>query len=100
MSADQPDIRPAPSSSTPTGYKVYSSRNGKGFDNGTVVNSTDMNVELSVPEVAAEVAEQLHHRLRAPVRRIGAPRMPVPYAPPYGCAGIIKVCLICRMCWV
>jgi len=33
-------------------------------------------------DIAAEVAEHLHGRLRAPVKRIGAPRMPVPYAPP------------------
>jgi acetoin:2,6-dichlorophenolindophenol oxidoreductase subunit beta len=33
-------------------------------------------------EIAATVAEALHHRLRAPVRRLGAPRIPVAYAPP------------------
>ena len=33
-------------------------------------------------EVAATVAETLFGRLRAPVRRLGAPRVPVPYAPP------------------
>ena len=32
-------------------------------------------------EIAATVAEALHHRLRAPVRRLGAPRIPVAYAP-------------------
>lgn len=32
--------------------------------------------------IAATVAEALHHRLRAPVRRLGAPRIPVAYAPP------------------
>ena len=33
-------------------------------------------------EVAATVAEALGDALKAPVRRLGAPRMPVPYAPP------------------
>ena len=33
-------------------------------------------------EVAATVAESLHSRLKAPVRRLGAPRIPVSYAPP------------------
>ncbi|SEO41949.1 pyruvate dehydrogenase E1 component beta subunit [Salinihabitans flavidus] len=33
-------------------------------------------------EIAASVAEALHYRLRAPVRRLGAPRIPVAYAPP------------------
>ena len=32
-------------------------------------------------EVAATVAEELHSDLRAPVRRIGAPRLPIGYAP-------------------
>lgn len=33
-------------------------------------------------EIAATVAEQLFSDLRAPVRRLGAPRIPVSYAPP------------------
>ena len=33
-------------------------------------------------EIAATVAEALHFQLRAPVRRLGAPRIPVAYAPP------------------
>jgi pyruvate dehydrogenase E1 component beta subunit len=33
-------------------------------------------------EIAASVAEAMHHWLRAPVRRLGAPRIPVAYAPP------------------
>ncbi|EAQ02392.1 putative pyruvate dehydrogenase E1 beta subunit [Pseudooceanicola batsensis HTCC2597] len=33
-------------------------------------------------EIAATVAETLHDRLEAPVRRLGAPRIPVAYAPP------------------
>ncbi len=33
-------------------------------------------------EVAATVAERLHRRLKAPVRRLGAPRIPISYAPP------------------
>jgi acetoin:2,6-dichlorophenolindophenol oxidoreductase subunit beta len=33
-------------------------------------------------EIAATVAEELHHRLEAPVRRLGAPRIPIAYAPP------------------
>lgn len=33
-------------------------------------------------EIAASVAEALHRRLKAPVRRLGAPRIPVAYAPP------------------
>jgi len=33
-------------------------------------------------EIAAYVAEHLHHRLSAPVRRLGAPRIPIAYAPP------------------
>ncbi len=33
-------------------------------------------------EIAATVAERLGPRLKAPVRRLGAPRIPVPYAPP------------------
>ncbi|MGL5139561.1 MAG: alpha-ketoacid dehydrogenase subunit beta [Beijerinckiaceae bacterium] len=32
-------------------------------------------------EIAATVAEELHGALKAPVRRLGAPRAPVPYAP-------------------
>ena len=32
-------------------------------------------------EIAAYVAEHLHHRLLAPVRRLGAPRIPIAYAP-------------------
>ena len=32
-------------------------------------------------EVAATVAEELFHRLQAPVRRLGAPRVPIGYAP-------------------
>lgn len=32
-------------------------------------------------EIAASVAEALHHDLRAPVRRLGAPRIPIAYAP-------------------
>jgi pyruvate/2-oxoglutarate/acetoin dehydrogenase E1 component len=33
-------------------------------------------------EVAATVAERLHKALKAPVRRLGAPRIPISYAPP------------------
>ena len=33
-------------------------------------------------EVAATVAEQLAADLRAPVRRLGAPRVPIPYSRP------------------
>jgi len=33
-------------------------------------------------EIAAVAAEELHGALKAPVRRVGAPRIPVPYAPP------------------
>lgn len=33
-------------------------------------------------EIAASVAEVLHHALKAPVRRLGAPRIPIAYAPP------------------
>ncbi len=33
-------------------------------------------------EVAASVAETLHAALKAPVRRLGAPRIPISYAPP------------------
>jgi acetoin:2,6-dichlorophenolindophenol oxidoreductase subunit beta len=33
-------------------------------------------------EIAASVAEALHGVLKAPVRRLGAPRVPVSYAPP------------------
>lgn len=33
-------------------------------------------------EIAASVAEALHHDLKAPVRRLGAPRIPVAYARP------------------
>lgn len=32
-------------------------------------------------EIAASVAEALHHDLRGPVRRLGAPRIPIAYAP-------------------
>lgn len=32
-------------------------------------------------EIAACVAENLHYRLKAPVRRLGSPRIPVAYAP-------------------
>jgi acetoin:2,6-dichlorophenolindophenol oxidoreductase subunit beta len=33
-------------------------------------------------EIAATVAEELFGALKAPVRRLGAPRIPVPYSPP------------------
>ncbi len=33
-------------------------------------------------DIAAEVAEHLHSHLLVPIKRIGAPRMPVPYSPP------------------
>ncbi|MCP5369047.1 MAG: alpha-ketoacid dehydrogenase subunit beta [Hyphomicrobiales bacterium] len=33
-------------------------------------------------EVAATVSERLFGRLKAPVRRLGGPRMPIPYSPP------------------
>jgi acetoin:2,6-dichlorophenolindophenol oxidoreductase subunit beta len=33
-------------------------------------------------EIAASVAEALFRALKAPVRRLGAPRIPIPYAPP------------------
>ncbi|MCB1741106.1 MAG: alpha-ketoacid dehydrogenase subunit beta, partial [Gammaproteobacteria bacterium] len=33
-------------------------------------------------EIAATVAEHMHARLIAPVRRLGAPRAPIAYAPP------------------
>jgi pyruvate dehydrogenase E1 component beta subunit len=33
-------------------------------------------------EVAATVAEHLFDALKGPVRRLGAPRVPIPYAPP------------------
>lgn len=33
-------------------------------------------------EIAATVAEALHGALKAPVRRLGAPRIPISYAPP------------------
>ena len=33
-------------------------------------------------EISATVAEKIGHRLKAPVRRFGAPRIPVPFSPP------------------
>src|SRR5260370_25365122 len=33
-------------------------------------------------EIAATVAEELFGHLKAPVRRLGAPRIPIPYSPP------------------
>ncbi len=33
-------------------------------------------------EIAASVAEDMHTALKAPVRRLGAPRIPISYAPP------------------
>jgi pyruvate dehydrogenase E1 component beta subunit len=33
-------------------------------------------------EIAATVAEEMFRHLKAPVRRLGAPRLPIPYAPP------------------
>ncbi len=33
-------------------------------------------------EIAATLAEELHGELVAPIRRLGAPRIPVPYSPP------------------
>jgi pyruvate/2-oxoglutarate/acetoin dehydrogenase E1 component len=33
-------------------------------------------------EVAASIAERLHRVLKAPIRRLGAPRAPISYAPP------------------
>jgi pyruvate dehydrogenase E1 component beta subunit len=32
-------------------------------------------------EIAACIAEQAFHRLKGPVRRLGAPRAPIPYSP-------------------
>ena len=33
-------------------------------------------------EIAATAAEHLHKALKAPVKRLGAPRIPISYAPP------------------
>ncbi|MEE8556223.1 MAG: alpha-ketoacid dehydrogenase subunit beta, partial [bacterium] len=33
-------------------------------------------------EIAASVAQDLFAALRAPIRRLGAPRIPISYAPP------------------
>ncbi len=33
-------------------------------------------------EIAATVAERCHGSLKAPIRRLGSPRIPIPYAPP------------------
>ena len=33
-------------------------------------------------EIAATIAERMHRKLKAPVRRLGAPRIPISYAPP------------------
>ena len=33
-------------------------------------------------EIAATVAERCHGRLKGPIRRLGSPRIPIPYAPP------------------
>lgn len=63
------------------------------WDRGAVFNSVRKTGRLLVAQeavlvggfandIAAEVGEHLHSHLRAPVRRIGAPRMPVAYSPP------------------
>jgi acetoin:2,6-dichlorophenolindophenol oxidoreductase subunit beta len=45
-------------------------------------------------EIAATVAEELDGRLRAPVRRIGAPRIPIAYAPPLEDAARVTAAMI------
>ncbi len=63
------------------------------WDKGTVLASVDRTGRLLVAhesvavagfgaEVAATVAERCHASLKAPVRRLGAPRVPVAYAKP------------------
>ena len=46
-----------------------------------IVTHEEVSVAGFGAEIAATVAEKLHGALRAPVRRLGAPRIPVSYAP-------------------
>ena len=63
------------------------------WDKSTVLDSVEKTGRLLVAheavqvggfgaEVAATVADRAFSSLRAPVKRIGAPRVPIPYAPP------------------
>jgi len=63
------------------------------WDKSTVLNSVEKTGRLLVAheavqvggfgaEVAATVADRAFSSLRAPIKRIGAPRVPIPYAPP------------------
>ena len=47
-----------------------------------VVAQEAVNISGFGAEVAARVAETCFDSLKAPIRRLGAPRIPVPYAPP------------------
>mgnify|MGYP001185143412 CR=1 FL=1 len=63
------------------------------WDKSTVLDSVEKTGRLLVAheavqvggfgaEVAATVADRAFSSLRAPIKRIGAPRVPIPYAPP------------------
>ena len=63
------------------------------WDKSTVLGSVEKTGRLLVAheavqvggfgaEVAATVADRAFSSLRAPIKRIGAPRVPIPYAPP------------------
>jgi pyruvate dehydrogenase E1 component beta subunit len=49
-------------------------------------------------EIAATVAEHLHKALKAPVRRLGAPRAPISYAPPLEDAVRVTPAMIAAAC--
>lgn len=50
-------------------------------------------------EIAATVAEELHDRLRAPVRRLGGPRIPVAYSKPLEDVYRIEPARIAQACF-
>jgi pyruvate dehydrogenase E1 component beta subunit len=63
------------------------------WDKTTVLNSVEKTGRLLVAheavqvggfgaEIVATVADRAFSSLRAPIKRIGAPRVPIPYAPP------------------
>lgn len=75
------------------GVEVIDLRTLWPWDKETVIRSVEKTGRLLVAheavsvagfgaEIAATIAERLHRRLKAPVRRLGAPRIPISYAPP------------------
>jgi len=75
------------------GVEVIDLRTLWPWDKATVIRSVEKTGRLLVAqesvsvagfgaEIAASIAERLHRTLKAPVRRLGAPRIPISYAPP------------------